>query len=83
MGNNGNLHIRTKFVSKVNLYAAGLGSEFGQHDLYTEPGNAGNTVLDSARAFAPQKLGVVTTVTLDQALMSMSPLPYIHLAKAG
>mmetsp|Transcript_69365 Transcript_69365/g.166313 ORF Transcript_69365/g.166313 Transcript_69365/m.166313 type:complete len:413 (+) Transcript_69365:151-1389(+) len=66
-------------AQKVNLYTAALGSTAGMHAIYAEPNNAGNTILDSASGYS--KIGDVATVTLDDSLMSLSPLPYIHVAK--
>lgn len=66
---------------KLSLYPVALGSRSGSHAIYTQRGNAGNTVLDKPIQANKQSVGEVQVVTLDDLMMSSTLPPYIHLAK--
>jgi len=68
------------FSAKLSLHAKALGNASTHHQLYSERGNAGHTVLE-VPTHAKQRMGYVDVVTLDGVFASDNTFPYIHLAK--
>jgi len=71
-----------RILKNLVLYPNPVGSERSMHTLYEQPGNAGNTGVNST--VMGQKMdGVkVETITLDEVFMGDGQLPpYIHLMK--
>lgn len=66
---------------KCSLFPDALGSSTEEHLIYSEPGNAGNTILDSPTHASQIPVGKVITHALDDVLMKNGPPPYIHLLK--
>jgi len=66
---------------KVKLYPFALGSENKTKPIYTERGNAGNTVVGKATHTSPSVVGEVKIKKLDDVLMNGDAPPYIHLMK--
>jgi len=66
---------------KVKLYPFALGDEDKTSPIYTEQGNAGNTVVGRATHTSPSAVGKVDTKTLDEVVMKGDTPPYIHLMK--
>jgi FkbM family methyltransferase len=66
---------------KVKLYPFALGDEDKTSPIYTEQGNAGNTVVGQATHASPTAVGQVDTKTLDEVVMKGDTPPYIHLMK--
>jgi len=70
-----------RVAKNLLLYPNALGSERSMHTLSEQPGNAGNTGVNTTVMGAPMKGVQVETITLDQVFMSGSKPPYIHLMK--
>jgi len=66
---------------KVELYPFALGDEDKTSPIYTEQGNAGNTVVGQATQTSPSAVGKVDIKTFDEVLMQGDTPPYIHLMK--
>jgi len=70
-----------RVLPNLVLYPKALGSERSMHDLYEQPGNAGNTGVDTTVMGSKMKGVRVETVTLDEVFMSGGSPPYIRLMK--
>jgi len=68
---------------RLTLYAAGAGASAGEHKLFTQQGNYGNSILDTPNQSDNVPLHTVFTVTLADALWPdpSLPPPCIHLMK--
>jgi FkbM family methyltransferase len=68
---------------KCSLYPHALGSASGEHVIYQEGANAGNTVLDHPVHMGKNSkpIGKVITYSLDDVLMKDGWSPYVHLLK--
>jgi len=60
---------------RLTLYAAGAGASAGEHKLFTQQGNFGNSILDNPNQSDTVPLHTVFTVTLDEALWPDPSLP--------
>lgn len=70
-----------RIMKNLLLYPKALGAEKSMHKLYEQPGNAGNTGVDTTVMGEEMKGVSVETITLDEVFMSGSSPPYIHLMK--
>jgi FkbM family methyltransferase len=68
-------------LRKLMLYPKALGSERSVHKLFEQPGNAGNTGVDTTVMGSEMNGVTIETITLDEVFMSGSFPPYIHLMK--
>jgi len=70
-----------RVLKNLVLYPNAVGSERSMHTLYEQPGNAGNTGVNTT-VMGKKMNGVsVETVTLDEVFMSGGAPPYIRLMK--
>ena len=60
---------------RLTLHAAGAGASAGEHKLFTQQGNFGNSILDNPNQSDNVPLHTVFTVTLDDALWPNPSLP--------
>lgn len=67
--------------AKVALFPIALGDKDGIQSIFSEHGNAGNTVVGRPVNADPHPVGQVTLERLDEVFKSGSTLPYIHLMK--
>jgi len=69
------------YLQNLLLYPKALGANRSSHELFEQPGNAGNTGVD-VTVMGKKMEGVsVETITLDEVFMSGTSPPYIHLMK--
>jgi FkbM family methyltransferase len=64
-----------QFRKNLTLHAAAAGASAAAHELFTQQGNFGNSVLDHPNQSDTVPLHTVRTVTLDQALWPDPSLP--------
>jgi len=70
-----------RILKNLVLYPNAVGSERSMHTLYEQPGNAGNTGVNTTVMGTKMDGVSVETITLDEVFMSKGPPPYIHLMK--
>ena len=68
-------------AKKVTLYPVGLGDKDEVMPIYTEAGNAGNTVVGQAIQTSAKAVGEVKIKSLDNLFFKGGTPPYIHLMK--
>lgn len=71
------------YASKIALFNVALGESEGSHDMFMQPGNAGNTVLDAptGASISDVQPTKAETITLDGVFFEGSQPPYIHVMK--
>lgn len=70
-----------RILKNLVLYPNPVGAERSMHTLYEQPGNAGNTGVNTTVMGKKMDGVAVETITLDEVFMSNGPPPYIHLMK--